>query len=90
MAIALGLPAIRQCSWVEEIGQKFSIRILARDTSVEHIVEFRAFHKWLEDRGRTPREITARARVRELSGAAFKERHRSVERHCHHHAQGTY
>ncbi len=54
-AVALGLRAIRQCSWVEDIGQNFTIRVLARDTPVEHTVEFRAFHKWLEQRGRSPR-----------------------------------
>jgi hypothetical protein len=71
-AVALGLRAIRQCSWVEDIGQNFSIRVLARDTPVEHTVEFRAFHKWLEQRGRSPREVTARARVREILGASGK------------------
>ena len=65
-AVALGLRAIRQCSWVEEIGQNFTIRVLARDTPVEYTVEFRAFHKWLERPARSPREITARARVREI------------------------
>jgi hypothetical protein len=65
-AVALGLRAIRQCSWVEDIGQNFTIRVLARDTPVEHSVEFRAFHKWLEQHGRSPREITAGARVREI------------------------
>jgi hypothetical protein len=53
-AVALGLRAIRQCSWVEDIGQNFTIRVLARDTPVEHTVEFRAFHKWLEQRGGRP------------------------------------
>src|SRR5260370_9551467 len=68
LAVALGLRAIRQCSWVEEIGQNFTIRVLARDTPVEHSVEFRAFHKWLEQPSRSPREIMARARVREILG----------------------
>jgi hypothetical protein len=39
-AVALGLRAIRQCSWVEEIGQNFTIRVLARDTR-----QFQAFLK---------------------------------------------
>ena len=65
-AVALGLKAIRQCSWAENIGQNFTIRVLARDTPVEHSVEFRDFHKWLEQRGRTPRDITARSRIREI------------------------
>src|SRR6266567_3011659 len=58
-AVALGLRAIRQCIWVEDIGQNFTIRVLARDTPVEHTVEFRAFHKWLEQPARSPRELTA-------------------------------
>ncbi len=62
-AVALGLRAILQCSWVEDIGQSFTIRVLARDTPVEHTVEFRAFHKWLEQRGRSPSEIRARGQI---------------------------
>ena len=65
-AVALGLRTIRECSWAKDIGQNVTIRVLARDTPVEHTVEFRQFHKWLEQRGRSPREITARARVREI------------------------
>ena len=68
-AVALGLRAIRQWSWVEEIGQNFTIRVLARDTPVEHTVEF---HKWLEQPPRSPRDITARARVREILGQVVK------------------
>jgi hypothetical protein len=51
-----GLRAIPQCSWVEDVGQNFTIRVLARDTPVEHTMEFRAFQKWLEQRGRSPRD----------------------------------
>jgi hypothetical protein len=47
-AIALGLRAIRESSWVEGIAQNFAIRVLVRDTPVEHTVEFRAFNKWLD------------------------------------------
>jgi hypothetical protein len=65
-AVALGLKAIRQCSWAENIGQNFTIRVLARDTPVEHTVEFRDFHKWLERQGRSPREVSARVRIREI------------------------
>jgi phosphoribosylformimino-5-aminoimidazole carboxamide ribonucleotide (ProFAR) isomerase len=66
--IALGLKAIRESSWVEGIAQNFVIRVLVRDTPVEHTVEFRAFNKWLEQRGRTPKEITTRSRIREILG----------------------
>jgi phosphoribosylformimino-5-aminoimidazole carboxamide ribonucleotide (ProFAR) isomerase len=67
-AIALGLKAIRESSWVDGIAQNFAIRVLVRDTPVEHTVEFRAFNKWLEQRGRTPKEITIRSRIREILG----------------------
>jgi hypothetical protein len=69
-AVALGLRAIRQSSWAENIGQNFTIRVLARDTPVEHTLEFREFHKWLEQPGRSPREITARSRVRKILGVS--------------------
>jgi phosphoribosylformimino-5-aminoimidazole carboxamide ribonucleotide (ProFAR) isomerase len=65
-AIALGLKAIRESSWVEGVAQNCAIRVLVRDTPVEHTVEFRAFNKWLEQRGRTPKEIITRSRIREI------------------------
>jgi len=34
-AVALGLRAIRQCSWVEDISPNFTIRVLARDTRTQ-------------------------------------------------------
>jgi len=77
-AVALGLRAIRLYSWVNDIGQNFTIRVLARDTPVEHTVEFREFHKWLERPGRSPREITARARVREILDVRTEEDSRHV------------
>lgn len=67
-AVALGLKAIRQSSWVRDLAQNIAIRVLVRDTPVEHTVEFRAFNQWLEQRGRTPREITMRSRIREILG----------------------
>jgi phosphoribosylformimino-5-aminoimidazole carboxamide ribonucleotide (ProFAR) isomerase len=63
-AIALGLKAIRESSWVEGIAQNFAIRVLVRDTPVEHTVEFRAFNKWLEQRGKTPKEIGRKSKRR--------------------------
>lgn len=39
-AVALGLHAIRQSSWVEDIAQNFAIRVLVRGTPVEHSVDF--------------------------------------------------
>lgn len=67
-AIALGLKAIRASDWVEGIATNFAIRVLVRDTPVEHTVEFRAFNNWLEQRGRTPKEITTKSRIREILG----------------------
>jgi hypothetical protein len=67
-AVALVLKAIRESSWVEDIAQNFAIRILVRDTPVEHTVEFRTFNQWLEQRRRTPKEITTRSRIREIWG----------------------
>ena len=67
-AVALGLQAIQQSSWVQDIAQDVAVRVLVRDTPVEHTVGFRAFNKWLEQRGKTPKEITARNRVRDILG----------------------
>ena len=54
--------------WVEGIAQNFAIRVLVRDTPVEHTVKFRALNKWLEQRGRTPKEIITRSHIREILG----------------------
>jgi hypothetical protein len=67
-AIALGLTAIRKSSWVEDIAQNFEVRVMVRDTPVEHSIAFRKFTQWLEQRGKTPREITTKNRIREILG----------------------
>lgn len=67
-AVALGLTAIRKSSWVEDIAENFEIRVLVRDTPVEHSIAFRKFTQWLEQRGKTPKEITAKNRIREILG----------------------
>ena len=67
-AIALGLMAIRNNSWVEDIAENFEVRVTVRDTPVEHSVAFRKFTQWLEQRGRTPKEITTKNRIREMLG----------------------
>lgn len=69
-AVALGLAAIRKSSWNEGIAENVAVRVLVRDTPVEHTVELKAFTRWLETQGRTPKDITTRSRVREILGIA--------------------
>lgn len=58
--VALGLKAIRKSSWVEDLAQNFEVRVLVRDTPVEHSIAFRKFNQWLDRPGKTPKEIVTR------------------------------
>lgn len=66
-AVALGLHAIRSSEWTGAIPEGLStVRVLVRDVPVEHNVRISAFQKWLTREGGSPRDVTARSRVRDI------------------------
>jgi hypothetical protein len=66
-AVALGLKAIRSHDWVEGIPERFAtVRVSVTDIPVEHTVKLRDFTSWLERTAGSPKDVTARSRVREI------------------------
>jgi hypothetical protein len=73
-AVAQGLAALRGREWVEGLSllggpaEKRTVKVSVTDVRVEHEVKLGDFTKWLETRGRSPREVTQRQKVREILG----------------------
>jgi hypothetical protein len=68
-AVALGIKAITSDPWTEEIAHGLNtVRVLAKAPQIEHIVQIQKFQRWLAERGTTPGEMTARAKIREILG----------------------
>lgn len=66
-AVALGLKAIRGHDWVGGLSEQFGIvRVCVTDIPVEHTVKLRDFASWLERTAGSPKDVTARRRVREI------------------------
>jgi hypothetical protein len=68
-AVAQGLAALRKNEWVEGIEERLgTVKVSIAEVRVEHQVKIADFMKWLERRGRTPREITHRQKIRAILG----------------------
>lgn len=73
-AIALGLASLQGQDWVGGIASGLNeIRVSVVNVPVEHTVKMHEFNTWLGRRGRTPKEITDRYRVREILGITEEE-----------------
>jgi hypothetical protein len=82
-AIARGLCALHANPWVGEIGEGLtSITVeLQEKATVTHSILMKDFRRWLEVRGTTPAQITARERVREILGGLPEPTDRQKRRH---------
>jgi len=68
-AVALGLASFRAEEWVGGIPEGFQpVKVSVTNVPVEHTVTMNDFKVWLSSEGRSPREKTARQRVREILG----------------------
>jgi hypothetical protein len=67
-AVAQGLAAIRGHEWVAGVADGRNVKVSVADVRVEHEVKLADFTKWLETRGRSPREVTQRQKIREILG----------------------
>jgi hypothetical protein len=66
-AVALALRLFRENDWVGEIGQCLTtIKVVVKQPPVAHHVRVKDFDRWLEAPGKTPAEITMKARLREI------------------------
>lgn len=65
-AVAQALRLFRENDWVE-IGQGLTtIKVVVQQPPVAHNVRVKDFDRWLEAPGKTPAEITLKARLREI------------------------
>jgi len=68
-AVALGLVAIREEDWADEIAAGLNtVDVGVSTVPVKHSVRMQDFNKWLSRKGGTPNEITRRNHIRQLLG----------------------
>jgi hypothetical protein len=78
-AVARGLRAFHASPWVGEIGGGLTtVTVELREpvpekAEVKHQVRMKNFRQWLDIRGTTPAQITAKDRVREILGGMAVE-----------------
>jgi hypothetical protein len=72
-AVAQGLAAIRGNEWVSGFGEGHGVvKVSVSDVRVEHEVKLGDFTKWLETKGRSPREVMQRQKIREILGMGIR------------------
>lgn len=68
-AVALGLVALRSDDWVSGIPDGLNtVCVTVMNIAVEHRVAMKDFRAWLERTAGSPRDVTQRARIREILG----------------------
>jgi hypothetical protein len=67
-AVAQGLAAIRGREWVTGVAEERKVKVSVTDVRVEHEVKLADFTRWLETKGRSPREVIQRQKIREILG----------------------
>ena len=66
-AVAQGLRVFRENDWIDEVGRgQITISVAVSHPEVQHKVRIQDFERWLESQGRTPAEMSLKARLREL------------------------
>jgi len=71
-AVAAGLAAIRGHEWVAGVAEERNVRVSVADVRVEHEVKLADFTRWLETKGRSPREVMQRQKIREILGMGVR------------------
>jgi hypothetical protein len=68
-AVALGLAAIREQEWANEIpGGLNTVEVAVNPIPVTHTVRIQDFKKWLKRSGGSPHEVTQRDHLRRILG----------------------
>ena len=66
-AVAQGLRVFRHNDWIKEVRRgRTAISVAVTYPEVQHKVNVQDFERWLESQGRTPAEMSLKARLREL------------------------
>ncbi|MBV8893503.1 MAG: hypothetical protein JO266_16285 [Acidobacteria bacterium] len=65
--MAQGLRVFRANDWIKEVGRgQTTISVAVSNPEVHHNVRVQDFERWLDSQGRTPAEMSLKARLREL------------------------
>jgi hypothetical protein len=68
-AIATALAALRQDTWVGEIGQGLAtVTVLVQQPPIKHEVKMKDFLSWLGRQGRSPAEVTLKQKLERILG----------------------
>ena len=67
-AVAQALAAFKKNEWVGQIGRGHTITVRVQQPAVEHRVRISEFERWLGTNGRSPAEMTLKARLRSILG----------------------
>jgi hypothetical protein len=68
-AIGFALARFNRCLEIEAAIPAFTeLKVVSREPGTEHLVKRSAFDNWLNGRGSSPADISARNRVREAMG----------------------
>src|ERR1700739_4456180 len=66
-AVAQGLRVFRDNDWINEVSRgQTTISVAVTHPEVQHKVRVQDFERWLESQGRTPAEMSLKARPQEL------------------------
>jgi hypothetical protein len=70
-AVAFGLAAIRGNEWVIGIAEGLNaVQVCAKDVPVVHSVQLKDFRAWLERTAGSPKDVSKRARIKDILGMA--------------------
>jgi hypothetical protein len=68
-AVARGLKVFRSHDWIADIGSGLTtVTVSVREPAPQHHVRMQDFQRWLDSPGKTPAEVIAKERVREILG----------------------
>jgi uncharacterized protein (UPF0210 family) len=68
-AIATALAALKQDTWVGEIGHGFTtVSVLVQQPPVKHEVKIKDFVSWLGRQGRSPAEVILKQKLEKILG----------------------
>jgi hypothetical protein len=67
-AVAQALRVFRENDWIDEVGRgQTTISVVVKQPQVQHKVRVPDFERWLESQGRTPAEVSLKARIESFS-----------------------
>lgn len=70
-AVARGIASLRKQEWVDGLTlEKGAVTVEVGEAPVEHKVKLEDFNRWVRNHARSPRDMIAKNRVREILGTS--------------------